>query len=291
MILSVIIRCKDEQKFIGSVLEKVFQQDFGHPFEVIIIDSGSKDRTLEIVKEYPIRCYKIQPQSFTFGYALNYGARKAQGEHLVFLSAHCIPTDKEWLSNLIKSLQENEEIAATFGRQEPIRELNPFEEIGLFYDFPTSPFLHPKPIFSNANCAIRKIVWEKHPFDEIIPFAEDKLWAENLPPHFKIKYVFEASVYHSHSLYLKYWAKRFFCDGCAEKYISRFWKSQKKEQKNATSSLCEELWVNLNYLLNHHYYKHIFYLPVFIILKKISYQAGFNLKISEKMVAPKVIKW
>lgn len=91
--------------------QKIFTQEIDCPFEVVIVDSGSTDRTLEIVKRYPVRLFQIPPESFSFGSALNYGIEKAGGSIIVNVSAHCIPVDKSRLSELIKPIREGKACA------------------------------------------------------------------------------------------------------------------------------------------------------------------------------------
>src|SRR4030043_2473855 len=128
--ISIIIRCKNEQRFIGKTLEKIFEQEIKIPFEVIVIDSGSVDRTIEIIKKYNVNLFQIPQQSFTFGYALNYGIEKANGNIICNLSAHCIPVSNSWLKKLVDPIV-NSSSHATFGRQVAIKGMNAFEEVAL----------------------------------------------------------------------------------------------------------------------------------------------------------------
>ena len=73
---SIIIRTKNEEKWIGKVLEVLMQQSY-KDFEIIVVDSGSTDRTLEIVKKYPIKLIEIPQKDFTYPYALNVGCKSA----------------------------------------------------------------------------------------------------------------------------------------------------------------------------------------------------------------------
>ena len=171
-IVSILIRTKNEERFIGQTLSAIFDQEIEVPFEVIVIDSGSTDGTLEIVREFDVRFYQIKSDKFSFGYALNYGAGLAMGEFIVNLSAHCIPVDSKWLGNLLAPLLSEPSIAATYGNQVPIRGLNPFEEWSLITNFGRNGEAH----FSNANSIIRKTMCKEYPFDEKAVFAEDYIW-------------------------------------------------------------------------------------------------------------------
>ena len=112
-------------------------------------------------------------------------------------------------------------MVATYGRQEPRRGLNPFEEMELERIFPPDHSRNSEVIFSSANCAIRKEIMLMFPFDESSPFAEDYIWRKLLPKEHRSLYVPEASVYHSHPLNFRYWAGRFRIEGELILFLSR----------------------------------------------------------------------
>ena len=85
---SVIIRCYNEADHIGKLLHGLSQQSMQN-FEIILVDSGSTDGTIEIAEEYGVdEIVYIDPEDFSFGRALNYGCEAARGDICVFASAH-----------------------------------------------------------------------------------------------------------------------------------------------------------------------------------------------------------
>ena len=213
MKVSIVIRSKNEARYIGEVLERVVAQRYPEPFEVLLLDSGSRDDTVKIASRFPVAVYPMKPEEFTFGRASNRGAQLAKGDVVLYLSAHCTPVDQQWLTRLLQPLDTDAEVAATYGRQEARKGVNPFEEVELEALFPSDPTRDPLAIFSCANCAIRREILLRLPFDEDAPGAEDFLWRKLLPERYRVVYVPNASVYHSHPLSVQLWAKRFYRHG------------------------------------------------------------------------------
>jgi len=199
--ISVIVRCRNEEQLIGKVLSRVFEQR-GMDFEVIVVDSGSVDKTLDIARAFPVRLFEISPAEFTYGRALNLGISQASGRICALLSAHAIPFDRHWLRNLCSGFND-EKTASVGGKLMPHADCNPFDRRGLIRRYPTDPFyLTPDSptSYSNSNAAVIKRVWEKIPYDETILYAEDLEWMRRiLAAGYKIRYEPTAAVYHSHN--------------------------------------------------------------------------------------------
>ncbi|MCZ7585330.1 MAG: glycosyltransferase [Deltaproteobacteria bacterium] len=105
-VASVIIRAKNEAAEIGAVLRRVLDQRYGD-FEVVVVDSGSTDRTVEIAQKLGVRVVQIAPEAFTYGRALNLGMRETASPYGVFLSAHALPFDRDWLRNLLAPFDDS----------------------------------------------------------------------------------------------------------------------------------------------------------------------------------------
>lgn len=281
MKVSIVIRSKNEERFIGQVLEQIFSQDFREPFEVLVLDSGSADQTLQIVSRFPVRLYQTDPKAFTFGRALNYGASLAAGDNVVYLSAHCVPVNDQWLAKLIAPL-EDETVVATFGRQEPVMGVNLIEELELSAVFPQDPDRPPMSIFSNANCAIRRWVIEKYPFDEGIPASEDFLWRKLLPEEMRSVYVPTASVYHSHPLSLRYWAGRFRINGECVQYLDRrlgirySWGSPKDNFRKLSKNWRAMVSREIRYVWSQGRPSMVFWIPIFETVRITFYLYGLR---------------
>jgi rhamnosyltransferase len=201
MLVSVVIRTLNEETYLRELLTAIHRQeqtDFS--VEVVIVDSGSTDRTLEIAESFGARITTIQKSGFTFGRSLNLGCDFANGDIFVLISGHCIPVNNDWLANLIAPLMSGD-AGYSYGRQRG-RNSTKYSERQLFDKyFPASSRLQTEEFFcNNANSAILKSVWEKYSFNEEVTGLEDMyLSKQYVADRGVIAYVAEAPVFHIHN--------------------------------------------------------------------------------------------
>lgn len=200
MRVSIIIRTLNEARHLGDLLTMVARQHVGgfEP-EVVLIDSGSTDGTLEIARAHGARITTITKQEFSFGRSLNRGCAFATGEILVFISGHCVPVDEHWLAALCQPLAEGRASYA-YGRQIGDDDSNYSERRIFAKYFPDRSAIPQEGFFcNNANSALLRPVWEAHPFDEELTGLEDMELARRLVhAGHRIGYVAEAPVFHHH---------------------------------------------------------------------------------------------
>ena len=197
-LVSIIIRTKNEEKWISSCLKSVFQQTHQN-IEVIIVDNQSTDRTIKKSKEFPVKIITID--EFVPGKAINDGIRASRGDYIVCLSGHCVPVENFWLENLIQDL-EISNVAGVYGRQEPLSFTSNLDKRDLLTVFGLDKKVQVKDsFFHNANSAFRRDVWSKYPFSEKVTNIEDRVWGEQVVKDgFNIVYEPSASVYHWHGI-------------------------------------------------------------------------------------------
>jgi len=218
--VAIIIRTFNEEKHIKKLLEACFSQMTSYSFEVVVVDSGSTDNTLDIIKNYPVILVNIDSSDFTYGRALNIGARKSSGTIGVCVSAHCFPSDKFWLEELVRPF-EDQNIAMVYGRQMGDSRTK-FSEEQIFQQFfPEKRKNSNNAIFSNnANSAFRRSCWESTPFDESLPGLEDIDWAKKMSDSGKnIFYAPKACVYHIHEETYAQVYKRYYREALGLKTI------------------------------------------------------------------------
>lgn len=201
MDVSIVIRTYNEGKWLGSALEVCAAQDADTlQYEIVIVDSGSTDETLQIAAQYGCRITHIKKADFTFGRSLNIGCEFAHGRFLVFISGHCIPVGDQWLANLVQPLHDGE-CAMAYGRQMGKKGVTKFSEEQLFKKyFPEHSAIPQDGFFcNNANSAISKETWGRYKFNEDVTGLEDMALGKQLVADGqKIGYVADAPILHLH---------------------------------------------------------------------------------------------
>jgi len=206
---SIIIRTKNEEKYLGQVLAMLKRQTF-QDFEVIIVDDSSTDKTRAIARKYDGKIVSLSKGKFTYPYACNLGASHSKGQYLVFLSGHSIPINEHWLARGLVNFQ-NKKVAGVFAEPLSLPDGTWVEK--LFSLFNIRIFKRRRVIFGVGkkprggalgftNAIIRRDLWEKYPLNE--DFAgggEDVDWAWHwLDKGYLIVREPDFVVYHSHNL-------------------------------------------------------------------------------------------
>ncbi|MDP3770146.1 MAG: glycosyltransferase family 2 protein [Candidatus Sungbacteria bacterium] len=185
---AIIIRTRNEERWIGTVLKILNEQTYKN-FEIIIVDSGSTDHTLEIVRKFSVITFTIPQQSFSYPYALNYAIQRSSAtKYILILSAHSLPISSVWLEDGITHLKKDEKILGVYGPIAPLPDAtfwdNFFQRTGLLLHY----FFMRKPVrvitkaemgtLGFTNALIRKELWGTYHFNEAYGAGgEDGEWA------------------------------------------------------------------------------------------------------------------
>lgn len=216
---SVIIPTKNPGAQFRRVLTAVLSQSTDFAYDVLIIDSGSTDGTVEYVQTIPddrVRLHRIPPSSFGHGRTRNLGISMSSGEYAVLITHDALPAHPRWLAEMVAAADADPAIAGVFGRHLAYPTASPFtlQELILHFEgFTREPivwiaesdryrndvgyrqFLH---FFSDNNALVRRSVWNVHPYPDV-DFAEDQLWAKLIiEAGYKKAYAHDATVFHSH---------------------------------------------------------------------------------------------
>lgn len=199
--IGVVIRTLNESELLGRCLETLDAQQGAFELDVVVVDSGSTDGTVEIARTHGARVVEMAPADFDYSTALNVGIEEARGDLVVLLSAHAIPLDDLWLKRMTAPFGD-ERVAGVAGGQVPwpgapwwevLRLNRAFGDLRRVFSAGASDGL----VFSNAASCIRRSVWLQTPFT--LPAAEDLDWAQRVvAAGLVVVYEPAATVYHSH---------------------------------------------------------------------------------------------
>jgi rhamnosyltransferase len=154
--------------------------------DVLVIDSGSRDATVENARDAGLRVHTIRPDEFGHGRTRNLGVHMTEGEVVCFLTQDVLPCSPDWPLRFARVL-EDPRVAGVYGRQVP-RDATTMEMFFVSLNYPAQPLRfepqpgghHPRPgrvLFSNAFSAVRRTDLLAVPFDDV-PVSEDQVWAQ-----------------------------------------------------------------------------------------------------------------
>lgn len=209
---SIIILTKNGGDNFSLLLDCIYSQQFKGTYEVVVIDSGSADATLEAVSQYPVILKEILPSQFHHSRTRNLGADMSKGRYIVYITQDALPVDNNWLQNLIDGFS-GPEVAMVAGRQIAWDTCKPPEKFFYHYNFPTfkivvqsgaAAYYHDNIFISDVNAAYRKQVLLEYRFTENMVMAEDKeIAARFIDGGLSVIYQPAAAVYHAHDYNLK----------------------------------------------------------------------------------------
>lgn len=225
-VVSIILPTKNGGAEFRRCLSAVFDQAGAPSFEVIVIDSGSSDDTLDIARSFPVTLHQISPAEFGHARTRNLGASMARGRYLIYLTQDAVPANDHWLHSLVRNLEENDRVAGAYSRWLAKPDADPLEAGWIWYTFGAvketrsleglseadrRTYNARLVLFSDVSSTIRRAVWERIPFDEKLAFAEDQGWAKGaLEAGHTIIYEPQSIVYHSHRYSIGEYFKKSF---------------------------------------------------------------------------------
>lgn len=242
--ISVIMRCKNSDWVIAQALDSLFSQTY-KDFQLIVADSGSTDRTLEIVQQYSCQLIQIKPDDYYPGEVLNMAIEQAAGDIVVFQNSDAVPLTPYCLERLLAAFDDSE-ISAAFARQIPRPEAKSWVKREYGSSFPNSATPPPWITLSLPMAAIRKKVWHKHHFFTECWGSEDTEWGHWAKQNgLHVQYVKDAIVMHSHNYNLKQLYARKFIEGEADAFIYKNKYTLAKAAKQYLAAVGGDLWAGV----------------------------------------------
>ena len=301
---SIIILTKNAGREFEKTLKMVFNQKHDD-FEVLIIDSGSTDNTLDIAREFETKIYEIKPEEFHHSKTRNLGAELSIGDYLVYLSQDATPVNDEWLKNLIAPLK-NEESDIVYGKQVAYGNAKPMDKFFYDYFYPTEKIVltkrninNPKTFYleniflSYVTAAIKRECWSEIRFNENIFHSEDKNFSlRALKNGYKIVYEPKVLVYHSHEYSIVSLFRRRFNDGVGFSMITLS-SNNNKLIENRDDFIIRGLrywWKETHFLIKNGYIKWIPYAILYDIIYLVAFELGKRAKLFSSVGKGKILK-
>lgn len=219
--VSIIIRALNEAEHLPALFAGIARQS-RQPEQVVLVDSGSTDSSVEISRAAGAEIVHIAPEDFSFGRSLNLGCASAVGDVLVFVSAHVYPVDEFWLERIVAPFEQHPDVSLVYGRQTGDEDLTAFSEMEIMRRwFPMKSDPDQKhPFCNNANCAVRADLWRELPYDEFLTGLEDMAWAKRAQElGHRLWYEADAPIVHLHDESFAQTVNRYRREAIAHKKI------------------------------------------------------------------------
>ncbi|HWH44529.1 MAG TPA: glycosyltransferase [Thermoleophilaceae bacterium] len=202
--VSVVIPVKDGERHLAELLDALRREA---PDEVLVIDSGSGDRSVAIARDAGASVLEIPPGEFGHGRTRNMGAERARGNLIAFLTQDATPVEG-WLAAYREAFASDESLGVAFGPHLPREDTSPSIARELTEFFASLP--DDEPFLSNVNACYRRDCWAEVRFREV-PYAEDQAFGRDLrDTAWRKRLVRGAAVLHAHDYGPLEFMRRYF---------------------------------------------------------------------------------
>ena len=211
MDISVIIPTLNAEHEIEALLIALERQSI-RPNEILVVDSASEDKTIELVQKHKIvRLLEIDRQDFNHGTTRDMAPNESSGDFVCFLTQDAVPVSDDYLKRLVAPMVEDSNIALVSGRQLPKANARRFEQLVRDFNYPDTPSVRSKgdlekygikTFFASDTCsAYRRTAYlECGGFDHVNTNEDMLMAARFIASGLKVAYEPRAEVYHSHNL-------------------------------------------------------------------------------------------
>jgi len=168
--VSVGILTRNAGKLFGRVIDALSKQRTDWPFEIVVLDSASKDGTDQYAESRGVRVVPYRPIKFRFGTARDVLFENCRGEVVVTMSQDVVPGDDLWLAKMVTPILDGR-VDATVGEQRPAP-----GEYAFYWDYHGSWMrsvairfdqAYGKVAISGSNMALRRSTWATLRFGDV----------------------------------------------------------------------------------------------------------------------------
>ncbi len=211
--VSVVVPVRDGARYLEELLAALAGQ--ADELEILVIDSGSRDRSPEIARAAGVRLLEIPPEDFGHGRTRNLGAEQTTGELICFLTQDATPAPG-WLDAYLEAFAMSEWVGAAYGPHLPRPDTSPMiarELLEFFAGFGAEPVLQRAgdPTFlSNVNACYRRRCWSALRFRDVAYSEDQAFGADLLAAGWAKVYHPGAAVLHAHDYAPTEFMRRYF---------------------------------------------------------------------------------
>jgi glycosyltransferase involved in cell wall biosynthesis/GT2 family glycosyltransferase len=212
--VSAVIPVKDGERYLGELLQALAREGVD---ETLVIDSGSRDSSREIVRAAGAKLIEIAPEDFEHGATRNLGAERTSGELICFLTQDATPCPG-WLDAFREAFGFDERVGAAYGPHLPRADTSPMiahELTEFFAGF--APDGRPEvqraggPAFlSNVNACYARACWKEIRFRDVAYSEDQAFGADLLAAGWTKVYHPGAAVLHAHDYRPTEFMRRYF---------------------------------------------------------------------------------
>ena len=230
--VTVAVPVYNGARYLDEVLGAVRAQRTDREVELLVVDSGSTDGSLEIAERHGARIVRIAKSEFSHGGTRNRMMELAEGDHVAFITQDATPAHDGWLAALVAGFEAAGDVALVFGPHDPRPDASHMIKCEMERHFATfggdggiavqrlgrdaaeiaeyRRFPGRWTFFSDVNGMVAKWAWRQVPYREV-PYAEDQLLGrEMIEAGFAKAYSPEARVLHSHDYPPAQFLRRYF---------------------------------------------------------------------------------
>jgi rhamnosyltransferase len=222
--VSIVLPTRNGAETLPAILDALWAQRITGQMEIIAVDSGSTDGTLDLLAARVHTLLQVPSREFNHGLTRNLGIAQARHEWVVLLVQDALPVSDGWIEAITRPLRHDATLAGVFARQQPrpdasaitrhyLRTWIASAEAGWTSRLPGGlaewTALAPterlrRCVFDNVASCVRRSVWLNHPLPAT-SMAEDLQWArEVLLAGYSLAFVPDAVVLHSHERSARY---------------------------------------------------------------------------------------
>lgn len=212
--VSAVIPVKDGERYLQELLDALAREGVA---EVLVIDSGSSDRSRAIARAAGVQLLEIEPADFSHGRTRNLGAERVSGELICFLTQDATPCPG-WLAAYLDAFELEDRVGAAFGPHLPRPDTSPMiaRELSEFFAS-FSPDGRPvvqhrggETFLSNVNACYARACWEEIRFRDVAYSEDQGFGRDMLQAGWSKAYHPGAAVLHAHEYGAGEFMRRYF---------------------------------------------------------------------------------